>query len=83
MSSKSPVMAKSFAIPNNANAAAVGGYNNSVKGSGKPQSIGYAKRVTDFDNPLTSNTVDLTTQANSQKDNQMLYKMMFQGGTGR
>lgn len=78
MSSKSPVMAKSFAIPNNNS-----GYNNSVKGSGKPQSIGYAKRVTDFDNPLNSNTVDLTQGANSQKDNQILYKMMFQGGGGR
>ena len=45
---------------------------------GKPQSIGGAhKRVSDFDNPLTSNTVDLShvqgsgqvLTGNSQKDN--------------
>ena len=48
--------------------------------------------MSDFDNPLTSNTVDLThlganappnLTGNTQKDNQMLYKMMFQGGAGR
>ena len=86
-------MAKSFAIPSNAG----GSYLNqsSSKGNnnnGKAGSIGYQKRVSDFDNPLTSNTVDLThlganappnLTGNTQKDNQMLYKRMFQGGAGR
>jgi len=51
--------------------------------------------MSDFDNPLASNTVDFTHLGNnsamaqngptnvSQKDNQMMYKMMFQGGAGR
>lgn len=57
MSSKSPVMAKSFAIPSNGSGQYVN--STSVKG-GKPGSIGYQKRISDFDNPLTSNTVDFT-----------------------
>ena len=44
-------MTKSFAIPNN--------YPQQV--NGKPGSLGgFQKRVSDFDNPLTSNTVDFT-----------------------
>ena len=96
MSSKSPVMAKSFAIPStnannylNQSSSKQGGGGNTTTSNGKAGSIGYQKRVSDFDNPLTSNTVDLThlgapgLTGNTQKDNQMLYKMMFQGGAGR
>ena len=78
-SSKSPVMAKSFAIPNNQ----VSYVGQTSGNGGKHGSIGYKARVTDFDNPLTSNTVDFTQMGASQKDNQMMYKMMIQGGTGR
>ena len=91
MSSKSPVMAKSFAIPSTSITNYLG--QSTSKGNGKPGSIGYQKRVSDFDNPLIANTIDLThlggnvpanlTTGKTQKDNQMLYKMMVQGGTGR
>ena len=99
ISSKSPVMAKSFAIPSNQNTYVL---NQSAKGNnGKAGSIQLQKRVSDFDNTLVSNTVDFThlgsnsnvlavgppmNQAgtgNTQKDNQMLYKKMFAGGSGR
>jgi hypothetical protein len=52
-------MAKSFAIQNNQNQVNYANNHTSAKG-GKAGSLGYQKRVTDFDNPLTSNTVDFT-----------------------
>ena len=59
ITSKSPMMAKSFAIANNQSGTYINQPSGTKSGS-KPQSIGYAQRVSDFGNPLTSNTVDFT-----------------------
>ena len=47
----------------------------------KHSSVAFNGRMSDFDNPLMSNTVDLTIKQ-SQKDNQNLYKMMYQNSAG-
>jgi len=53
-------MAKSFAIPSTSTANNYLNQSSSKGNNGKAGSIGYQKRVSDFDNPLASNTVDLT-----------------------
>ena len=45
----------------------------------KHQSMAFNGQLSDFDHPLMSNTVDLTVKQVTQKDNQSMYKMIYQG----